>query len=860
MNDCCDDHEVSPLEVLPAGLPTLPRQLRGFAELRRDLLAALPQKQALASWRPAGDDLGLMWLEMWAYVADVLGFYDARIADETYLRTAADASGLRRLVALLGYAPAGGIAGRADVAVLATGRVAVEVPAGTAFRSRGFDDQPPQVFESELPTTVHPLKNAWRVEPFSRHPTVDVEPTAGDKEGKLAKSGGGSDPAIRQLLFRPAGLGLAVDALMLVESRDSTADDAPAPQVTRVTSMEPFTGKDGVTYVRVGFEPALTISPKLDLGRLRVRRPVQSIVATANVPLVLGNDNTKDLTPAIKDASGSTRVYFDGMQPALRRRDGVIVAKNLGSAEPEYAYTTIGEVRAAAVRIITLPVEPENHPVVPATVVRLTPAFGGDLGTDPATLTFHFDLVDAGVATNVGRTEVGIPELTSPEGVPIAGVVTPPPEAAATAGAEGLSQSSDTVGVLEQVFLWKDAADRGGRIDGRLTFTRDGRAAFQALMATQLPSEPLRLPLTLYGNVVATTRGERVAGEVLGNGDARLAHQRFVLGKKPLTYLHQPSAGGDATTMSTLEIHVDGLRWTEVPSFYGRGPDDRVYVVRHDDVQNTSVSFGDGLLGARLPSGIKNVVASYRFGAGSAAPPGGCITQLGTAVRGIDGVVSPVAAKPGRDPETAESLRTSAPRRALLLGRIVSIADYEAVAANAPGVRKAVAQWLWLDAQMQAGVQVHYIGEADPELVVETLRLQADPSIPLAVTRATPIPAAMSLEVEVDPRYVKTAVASAVVAHLRDPLHGFASRAQATIGGTFWPSRLYAAVAEVEGVVAVGGVAFVTPPAFPQLSGAKGVCLGSGRYLDFSAPEAVRATGVDPTGTMAPVPGPGGVA
>jgi hypothetical protein len=853
MNDCCDDHEVSPLEVLPAGLPTLPRQLRGFPELRRDLLAALPGKPALARWRPDGDDLGLMWLEMWAYVADVLGFYDARIADGTYLRTTVDASGLRRLVALLGYAPAGGIAGRADVAVLAKGRVAVEVPAGTAFRSRGFADQSPQVFESELPTTAHPLKNAWRVDPFSRHPTVDVEPAAGDTGSKLTKGGGGSDPAIRQLLFRPAGLGLAVDTLMLIESRDSTAADAPAPQVTRVTSMEPFAGKDGVTYVRVGFEPALAISPKLDLGLLRVRRPVQSLVATANVPLTLGSSTKKDLKPAVEDISGGTLVYVDGMQPALRRRDGMIVANNLGSAEPEYAYTKIRWVDAAAVRIVTLPVEkPEDQPVVPATLVKLEPAFGAALGTDATALTFHFNLVDAGVVTNVGRTEIGVAELTSPEGVPIAGVVTPPPEAEATAGAQGLSQSSDTVGVLEQAFLWKDAADRGGRMDGRLSFTRDGRASFQALLATQLPSEPLRLPLTLYGNVVATTRGERVWGEVLGNGDARLAHQRFVLGKKPLTYLHRPSAGGDATTMSTLELHVDGLRWTEVPSFYGRGPDDRVYSVRHDDAHNTIVTFGDGVLGARLPSGIKNVVASYRWGAGSAAPPEGCITQLGAAVRGIDGVVSPAAAKPGRDPETAESLRTSAPRRALLLGRIVSIADYEAVAANAPGVLKAVAQWLWLDAQMQAGVQVHYIGDAEPELVVETLRLQADPSIPLAVTRGTPIPAAMSIEVEVDPRYVKTAVASAVVAHLRDPQYGFASPAQAVLGGTFWPSRLYAAVAEVEGVVAVGGVAFVTPTGSPQLSGVKGVCVGSGRYLDFSGPQAVRATGVDPTGTVTP--------
>ena len=44
-----------------------------------------------------------MLLEMWAYVSDVLGFYDERIANETYLRTAHRRPSLRRLVELLGY-------------------------------------------------------------------------------------------------------------------------------------------------------------------------------------------------------------------------------------------------------------------------------------------------------------------------------------------------------------------------------------------------------------------------------------------------------------------------------------------------------------------------------------------------------------------------------------------------------------------------------------------------------------------------------------------------------------------------------------------------------------------------------------
>ena len=139
MSKCCRKPEGSPLETLPAGLDRLPRQLRGFPEVRSDLLAALVDHPALASWRPSGNDFALMWLEMWAYIADVLGFYEERVANESYLRTAVRRPALRRIVELLGHTPSSGVAGSASLAALAEGEVAVSVPAATGFRSSGFD-------------------------------------------------------------------------------------------------------------------------------------------------------------------------------------------------------------------------------------------------------------------------------------------------------------------------------------------------------------------------------------------------------------------------------------------------------------------------------------------------------------------------------------------------------------------------------------------------------------------------------------------------------------------------------------------------------------------------------------------------
>ena len=74
--------------AIDAGLATIPRQIATFAQFRHAMLAA-PARPPLAHWRARGDqDLGVMLIEMWAYVCDVVAFYDETIAHESYLRTA----------------------------------------------------------------------------------------------------------------------------------------------------------------------------------------------------------------------------------------------------------------------------------------------------------------------------------------------------------------------------------------------------------------------------------------------------------------------------------------------------------------------------------------------------------------------------------------------------------------------------------------------------------------------------------------------------------------------------------------------------------------------------------------------------
>ena len=199
-----------------------------------------------------------------------------------------------------------------------------------------------------------------------------------------------------------------------------------------------------------------------------------------------------------------------------------------------------------------------------------------------------------------------------------------------------------------------------------------------------------RATLTLTANVAAATNGNTIGvPEVLGSGDASQVNQSFTLKSTPLTYTSAATATG---AESTLEIRVNDLLWTEVPSLYGLGPNDQSYITRRADDGTTTVIFGDGVTGARLPTGSNNVAANYRTGTGTAGNvAAGSLSILQTRPAGIRGVTNPLAASGGADPEDLAHARANAPLTVLTLDRIVSLEDYEDFAAAFAGIGKAQA-------------------------------------------------------------------------------------------------------------------------------------------------------------------------
>ena len=200
-----------------------------------------------------------------------------------------------------------------------------------------------------------------------------------------------------------------------------------------------------------------------------------------------------------------------------------------------------------------------------------------------------------------------------------------------------------------------------------------------------------RASVRINGNVAPATHGETVEA-LLGNGDAGSAGQRFVLNQAPLTYVSAPTASGGA---STLELRVADVLWTEAPTLYQASPGARVYQTRQDDDGLTTVEFGDGVEGARLPSGQSNVRARYRKGLGVAGNvAAGQLTTLLSRPLGVSEVVNPEPATGGEDGELLERARDNAPHTVLTLDRAVSITDYASFARAFAGIDKAHALWI----------------------------------------------------------------------------------------------------------------------------------------------------------------------
>jgi predicted phage baseplate assembly protein len=288
-------------------------------------------------------------------------------------------------------------------------------------------------------------------------------------------------------------------------------------------------------------------------------------------------------------------------------------------------------------------------------------------------------------------------------------------------------------------------------------------------LVAPLENTYVRASVKINANVALATHGETVS-ETLGSGDAGRAFQRFTLRQPPLTYVSAATPTGSATTLS---VRVNGLLWHEVPTFYGRTPDERIYVTRTDDEGRTTVQFGDGRTGARLPTGQDNVTATYRKGTGlDGLVRANQLSQLMTRPLGVKGVINPSAASGAADREARDEARRNAPLTVMTLERVVSLADYEDFSRAFAGIGKSLATWTWNGEQRGVFLTVAGANGAGIESPLDknlfaALRAAGDPAVPLEVASYQPRLFRLKAKVRVHPDHKPEQVLPEVERSLR---------------------------------------------------------------------------------------------
>lgn len=293
-NGCdCSGWEHPPDPLIPPGLAFLPqRQWLSYGAYRRALLSAVRAHPPLDHWKPnlkagATPDLGVMLLEFWAYILDVTGFYDARIAERSYLATAPDADSLARIVALVGYRPRPAMAARVLLALEADGADPVAIPVGTAFRSEPFEDEKPQVFELLEAATIWPQRNRWRLAPI-RETEFDG------------------------VLTFPAGAAPNRTGVIVVWDTGGTGAAAG-----RVASLETVTTTDNEKLIRARLDAAGetavaslagVTTANLSVAQLRISAGLSGFVSSPYAT-----------------AGGKTTIVLDSLYPQVRKGDRVVV-------------------------------------------------------------------------------------------------------------------------------------------------------------------------------------------------------------------------------------------------------------------------------------------------------------------------------------------------------------------------------------------------------------------------------------------------------------------------------------------------------------------------------------------------------
>ena len=739
---CCAGIEAQtpePIENRP-GLPAVAYRAGTHSTFFASLLAGLstadrPQLRRLGTREP--EDFTVAFLDAVATAADVLTFYQERIANEAFLRTATERRSVLELAREIGYELSPGVAAETQLAFTVESAVGApqtaDVPIGTKVQSVPGPGERPQTFETVEALDARAEWNELRprtteaVLPFRLQTDVYLEGVATN--------------------LSPG------DAILIVGDERAGGQFSERWDMRFVDTVEPDHEHD---FTRVTWRPGLgSQTPPVDPAQVNprffaLRRKATLFGSTApdwrTLPKEVrqrydaGSENAPQQTEwpglTISAIAGAADViHLDGLHREILAGSWLVLRRR-GYEE----LFTADEVDESARQGFGL-----TSKTTRVTVRGEHLVFFDDDVRDVVVYaqSEQLTMLERPIDTPVSGAAIELDRLVEPLPPGRRLVITGTPDGAAAP-------------VLELATV--KASEVAGGARTRLVLT------------TALAHSYRRDTVRIAANVASATHGESTA-EALGSGNAGQALQHFPLRKSPLTHVYADEPPG---RRSTLELRVDGLLWNEVDFLFGYGPDERVYTVRIDEDANAEAQFGDGRTGARLPTGPENVRAGYRTGLGRDGNlDPGALTLLTARPLGVRSVINPIAATGGTDPEEMVDARTNAPLTVLTLGRIVSLADYADFARAFQGVAKAHAVSVWgpggrevlLTVAGADGAEVPDDGPVHRSLL-DAIAKAGDPHVAVTVRSYEPVPFRLAATIGRDPALLPETVLAAAEAAL----------------------------------------------------------------------------------------------
>lgn len=812
------------------GLSAIAYRIGTHSQFKESMLARISAHDlpALRNLSTRDDnDFVIALLDAWATMADVLTFYQERIANESYLRTATEARSLYLLAQLIGYRPRPGVAARAYLAFQiedSKGAPAITtIDAGTRVQSIPGPGQKPQVFETVEKIEGRPEWNAML-------PRLTIEQELSvDMEFAVFKGLGLNLKAGDSLFFVPGlnpedGERKQVKRIMKVSTdpdRKTTRcdfvreDDLTPPKPFVLKSLDPgyfLTMPTKLTSTLVSSTILNATWPRADLFSLA---KVQKWPVNALTKNLVFHTKKRDIKPnegifALRQKAaifGHNAPNWDSLDSKAKGTHTTTWEGRTLKDESPYPYCYIYLDRTydhiLPNRWVVLQSPSVSEPKI-YQVICVTEVSRADFTLSAKVTRLNLDRSDGFGDFKLRETTVYLAE-SEPLALADLPLTQDIPDTNKT-NSIGLDGPYLELEVGQKVILTGERTDLEGVSGSELLTIEDLTITggyTQVVFTKGLQNIYKRNTVTLNGNISPATHGESTE-EVLGSGDARVEFQKFTLRQPPMTYI---SASNSSGARSTLEIRIDGLKWQEVPALYGHGPTEKIYTVRTDADGKTTVQFGDGLTGARVPTGTENIRAIYRKGMGEEGlVDSEQLSLLLTRPLGVRSVINPLAASGAASGETRDQVRCNASLIVMTLDRIVSLRDYQDFAMAFSGIGKTLATWTW-DGQKRSvfltiagtkGVAVHEDNPIYEELLA-AIRKAGDPLVPLIVKTFRPAFFQLGAKVKVNFEYQPELVFSAVENALRSAF-SFENR---NFGQDVTLSEIMAVIHQVPGVVAV---------------------------------------------------------